>query len=247
MADFLQPDSDGALGPDMNEWRKGLVYTAKPEIPSPLRPGQEYRITVAFKRKTGTTEAFTGYGELYQRVTAIAKARISQLKCANTGEAPYTWLMCHGWRCLGDAQDIATAFITIGLVCPEQAGAYPKGENEPSAEALRSPGGATLEVLTRFAPQRADEFYNEFDFSHPSDESTDPVILSYGESVPTCEGINFQPFVQRAEKLASFYHDLLQTFAAVPGAEQLRIIRRKWYCVTHPNLVTIEVHFAVID
>src|SRR6266849_8560216 len=55
---------------------------------------------------------------------------------------------------------------------------------------LRSPGGATLEVLTRFAPQRADEFYNEFDFSDPSDESTDPVILSYGESVPTCEGIN---------------------------------------------------------
>src|SRR5438445_12888405 len=88
-------------------------------------------------------------------------------------------------------------FITIGLVCPEQAGAYPKGENEPSAEALRSPGGATLEVLTRFAPQRADEFYNEFDFSDPSDQSTDPVILSYGESVPTCEGINFQPFVQR--------------------------------------------------
>ena len=32
MADFLQPDSDGALGPDMNEWRKGLLYTAKAQV-----------------------------------------------------------------------------------------------------------------------------------------------------------------------------------------------------------------------
>jgi len=243
MADFLQPGSDGALAPDLNEWRRGLVYTAKPAIPSLLRPGREYRITVAFKRKVGTSKAFTDYGELYQRVTAIAKARISQLMCPGTGEPPQTRVMCHGWRCLGDTNGVATAFITMGLVCASQGDSVAQGDDAPTAEALMSPGGATLETLTRFAPQRADELYNEFDFSDLSGPGSDPVILSYGESVPTCEAMNFQPFVERAEKLASFYYDLLQALAGASRVAALKIIRREWYCVTNPNLVTVHVHF----
>ena len=151
--------------------------------------------------------------------------------------------MCHGWRCFGDTKNIATAFITMALSCPGQDGPIAPGEDAPTAEELTSPGGATLETLTRCAPQRADELYNEFDFTDPSGTNSDPVILSDGESVPACEAINFQPFVQRAEKLAGFYCDLFQALTGASKAEALKIIRREWYCVTNPSLVTVHIHF----
>ncbi len=243
MADFKQPGSDGTLSPEVNEWRRGLVYTAKPELPSELRPGQEYRISVGFKRNTGSTETFTGYGQLYQRVSAIAKARISQLRCAGTGTIPRASVMCHGWRCLGETNNIATAFLTMELTCSREGDGITHGEEAPSADALTSPGGATLEMLTRFAVQRVDEFYSDFDFTDPSTKGTDPVTLSYGESVSTSEEIDFQPFVERAERLASFYHDLLHSLAGEPRGEPLTIIRRQWFCVTNPNLVTVQIQF----
>src|SRR6185312_15195624 len=54
-----------------------------------------------------------------------------------------------------------------------------------------------VEILARLAPQRANEIYNEFDFSHPSEPGVGPTILSYGESAPVCEGIDFQPYRRR--------------------------------------------------
>jgi len=81
MADFSQPGSDGALPPGVNEWRRGLVYTAKPEIPCPLRCGQEYRISVGFKQKVRLGGEFARFGGLYQRVTAIASHQYKPGRC----------------------------------------------------------------------------------------------------------------------------------------------------------------------
>ena len=219
-----------------------MVYTAKPEIPCPLVIGQEYRITAAFKQKVRTGEEFSGYGEIYQRINVLANARISQLTRPNEGAPLHTWVLWHGWRCLGDTRAIATAFMTIGLIRPKEGDEKPKGESAPTAEALMAPGGATLEMLAKLAPQRSDEFYNEFDFTDPSSPCADPVMLSYGESVPACEPMNFEPFVQRAERLAEFYYDFLrvQTRSRV---DPFNVSGREWYCVTNPNLVAVHVHF----
>ena len=244
MPDYSQPGSDGVLPAGVNEWLRGLVYTAKPQIPSPLRRGQEYRITVAFKQKVGKIEEFAGYGNIYQRVTAIARARIAQLTDPHDGEPLHTWIVCHGWRSLGDAGSIATAFLTMGLLCPENGDPkLPSGESVPTAAALMEPDGATLEMLTRFAPQRVDELYNGFDFSDPSGVSTDPITVSYGERIPSSEVVDFRPFVQRAEKMARFYYDELERR---PGSEScpLQILRREWYCVTDANLVVVQVLFS---
>jgi hypothetical protein len=244
MADFLQPGCDGTLPAGVNEWSRGLVYTARPEIPHRLRNGQEYRITVAYKRRAGVNEASAGYGDLYRRVSFIARARIGQLMCSTADEPPHAWVMCHGWRPLGDTHNIVAAFLTMGLVCLPEGDPKPLGEKAPTAEELLRPGGTTLEILTRFAPQRVDEIYNEFDFTDPSNPDNDPMILSYGESVQTCEAIDFQPFVRRAEALAKFYWDVLGTLPGGSKGAGFEILRRNWYCITNPNLVTVEVHFA---
>jgi hypothetical protein len=62
-------------------------------------------------------------------------------------------------------------------------------------------------------------------------------MVSYGESVRSCRGLDYRPFVEPAERMAEFYNNLL------PNSGPIHIIRRSWYCVTDPNLVTVEVHF----
>ena len=98
-----------------------------------------------------------------------------------------------------------------------------------------------VEMLARLA----NEIYNEFDFSDPSEPGVGPTILSYGESAPVCEGIDFQPFVQRAEKPARFYYDALECQASLARRDMFKIVRRERYCIANPNLVTIQIHFQV--
>jgi hypothetical protein len=237
---FLVPGSDSELGPGTSLWRKGLVYTTRIGLSRLHSTGQNYRISVGFKRGVGAAYPFTGYQEVYRRVASIANRRISQLACPETGETPVSIILCHGWRCLGD--NIVTAIITVGLRCSDQDGTDVEGKAEPTEEELRSPGGATLEELARVAPQRADEVYNEFDFTDPSTPSSaDLVTLSYGESISGGDTVDFRPFVERAEKLARSYHAFLQTLGEA-SAQPFRIVRREWFLASE-TFVTIHICF----
>ena len=116
------------------------------------------------------------------------------------------------------------------------------GEPPPTEEALRSPGGATLEELELLAPQRADEIYNEFDFTDPSTPRTDPITLSYGESISGRDAsLDFTPFVERAKRVARFYHSLLQSLGEA-STRSFQIRRREWFLASE-TFVTIHICF----
>jgi hypothetical protein len=225
---FLAPGSDGDLAAGADIWRKGLVYTRR----SPMGPRQAvkqtYRVSVAFKRRVGSSSPFSGYRELYRRVRTVATWATSELTC-------------HGWRSLGEGGEIATAFITVDLRCSGRGATGLSGEPEPTEETLRSPGGATLEELSRIAPQRADEFYNEFDFTESSTADTAPVTLSYGEPISGDEVVDFQPFVERAERLARNYYTFLQGLGET-HSHAFRVIRREWF-LADQGFITIHVCF----
>jgi hypothetical protein len=236
---FLAPGSDGEIAPGTNLWKKGLVYTTRAEL-SPLQTiWQNYRISASFKRVFGQAHPFTSFQEVYRRVAIVANYRISELNCSEAGETPAGVTLCHGWRFLEDR--IATAFITLGLQCSDQGGSDVKGEPVPTEEALRSPGGATLEELAHLAPQCADEVYNEFDFTDPSTSDADVVTVSYGEPVSGAGHIDFWPFVERAERLARFYHGLLETFGEA-GSQRLNIKHREWFLASE-TFVTVHICF----
>jgi hypothetical protein len=55
-------------------------------------------------------------------------------------------------------------------------------------------------------------------------------------------GIDFRPFVQRAEALAAHYHNLLKSFGEVNTAS-LTILGREWLCTTSPDLITVQIYF----
>lgn len=216
----------------------------RPEVLVPLLPGREYRIMAIVRRKIARGAEFTAYGDLYRRATAIADARIGGL--IHPGFLR-SWILCHGWRRIdiGAANDLLIVFVARGVVCRQENVECPHGEAAPTVEELRSPGGATMEQLASpdAATRRADEIYNEFDHRDASSAHSDMVMFSYGEYVPSCEGLDYGPVVERAERLAKFHHGLLN--GPRPKSDSLHIVRREWMCATHPDLAVVHVHFRV--
>lgn len=240
---FLVPGSEGHLAPGVDIWRKGLVYTKRLGIAPQRSVGHGHRVSAAFKRKVGASHPFTGYGELYRRVRAIASLRISELTRIETGETPSSVVLGHGWMAtsLGDRGEMAAAFITLEHLCSDPGATKIQGEPEPTEEALMSPGGATLEEIARLAPQRANELYSEFDFTEPSTAEPGLVTLSYGESVSDAGAVDFRPFVERAEGLAKSYRTFLESLGEV-CSPAFRIVRREWFLADR-NFVTIHICF----
>ena len=77
MPDFSRPGSDGALPDGFAEWQRGVTYTVRPELLAPLASGRDYRLNVTLRRRHPLDREFTGYDELYQRVSGIAAARVA--------------------------------------------------------------------------------------------------------------------------------------------------------------------------
>ena len=236
---FLAPSSDGERAPGTDLWRTGLVCTLRADLSSLQSCRQNYRISVLFKKAVGAAQPFAGFSEVYRRVVAIANHRVSQLVCLETGEMPGSIILCQGWHWIGE--NIVMALITLGLRCSDQIVTDHQGEIAPTDDALRSPGGATLEKLGRFAPQAADEIYSGFDFTDPSTPNADVVTVSYGEGFSGGGAVNFWPFVERAERLAHSYHGLLRAFGDV-GSRPFRIRRREWFFASR-TFITIHICF----
>jgi hypothetical protein len=238
---FSLPGSDGELDPSSNMWRKGIVLTKRPGTQSLSAVKQGYRVSVVFKRGVSAEHPVAGFHDLYQRVSFVANQRISELTPPDSNEQPASVILCHGWRLLGDTGNLATAFVTLGIGSPDESGTNVEGEQVPTDEDLRSPGGASLEDLVRLTPQRAEELYNEFDFTDASTPSSDPITVSYAETILDGDLADFTPFVERAEEFARSYYKLLKRFEEVNS--RFRVTRREWFLADR-RLVTVHICFS---
>lgn len=208
-------------------WRRGVVYTVRPEMLAPLERGREYRILIGVRRMAPIGEPFTAYGELYRRAATLTDARVAAMIGP---EPPARWTAWHGWRAMefGERQ-----FIFVFIATFIAPGAAQAGERAPTDEELASPGGASRELLMRQSRQRVDEFYNDFDHRSAGESAEDEdSIFSYGEYVSSIEAIDFEPFAQRAEAMARYHY----------GSE-LRVVRHDCFCATHPNVAVVHVLF----
>jgi hypothetical protein len=233
---FSQPGSDGVLPDGFKEWQWGVIYTVRPELLPPLVRGREYRTAASTRRRVAKTVAkdqeFTAYEELYRRAACMANARIADLTCADEGEPVHTWITQHGWGCFGfgESQHIAAgASVALGVIFPNEGEPKPLGVSPPDPAELMSPGG--LPGVSH--PRQLDEIYNEFDVRELPCAHSDIFLFSYGEYVPDHRGMTFDPFVERAEKLAQ----------AHAGGDLLRIVRREWLWATNPDVAVVHMHF----
>jgi hypothetical protein len=239
MPDFSQPGDDGTLPDGFAVWRRGVTYTVRPEMLSPLLCGQEYRINATVRRKIPKDEEFRAYGDLYQRCVGILRARSAKLRSSDEGEPLHTWVQWHAWWC-GTVSDkypgagdhkVACSSVTNGLAYPKKGDPKHPGQNPPEPTQLVKPGGAMAELLSsqNVPAPRFDEAYMDFDFNDLSSASTD-TTLSYGEYINSTRRINFKPFVQRAQSLANV-------------SRCLKIVRREWFCIAESKLVVVMVYF----
>lgn len=140
---------------------------------------------------------------------------------------------------MSEPYHFATAMLTLGVIALNSRDAAPVGKDTPSATELLLPSGGMREAATS---RPAVEIYNEFDFSDASTRTSDPLILSYGERILSCEEIDFEPFVTRAEELSQIYGDFLISEYR-PGKAPIQILGREWYAVPSPDLAVVHVYF----
>jgi hypothetical protein len=198
--------------------------------------GHEYRIQCGFKRRITESPDFTGYEELYGRVTRLAALRVNQLRCAEAPASFHSWIVSQVWMCSEPPYNFAAAFLTTAVISTDSVEELPAGEERPTSLDLSLPR-ATL--LCEKPP--ADEIYNEFDFSDRYTPTGDPIIVSYGERVERCAGIDFEPFLRSAEALAGTYSGFLSNEISAPR-NAFEVIGHEWYSVTSPDLAVVHVY-----
>jgi hypothetical protein len=246
--DFLQQGHDGALPDGFPVWRRGVTYTVRPEVLTPLRRGQEYRINATVRRKVAKLDEFTAYADLYEICAGILRVRSAALTSSDPGEPLHTWVHWHAWWCgavsdkypaAGDSK-VACASITLGLVFPKTGEFRTQGQNAPEPAQLLIPGGAMTDPSASESVllQRPDEAHIVFDFTNPLSAGAE-ITLSYGEYVAPVQEINFEPFVRRAENLAESYSRLFFQETSI------EIVRREWFRITDSNFVVVMVYFRV--
>jgi hypothetical protein len=239
LPDFSQPGSDGTLPDGFKPWQWLVSYTARPEIFSPLPYRQEYRIMASVARRTHG-EAFTGYAALYERALAIANGRASNIRCSGPDFILHQRVLNHGWF-NHDRINLTRAFVCLGISCWKQEDIKPCGEATPTVEELAAPRITPQSV----APDTVHEIYNDTDM-RDAVSPTDIFLVSYGEYVKAGNGIDYAPFIQRAEDLANFHLPFLtQGEPSQPDRNALKIIRREWFCATNPDIAVVHVYMPL--
>jgi hypothetical protein len=223
--DFSRPGNDGESLPDgFNPWRSCVSYTARPEIYAPLAYGREYLVLVR-ALQTGAS-----YAELYRRAFAIANGRVGKLQC-NEGQSLNSRISAQGWFRY-ETLDVPTAYLTMIVAAHKPGDPVVEGLSLPTEEELAAAGGMTPENTP--APIVTGKLILEsYTDPGPIRDNQDIFLISYGEYADSLDGIDYAPFVERAERLVRFHLEFLE--------DRWTIMRREWFCATTPDIVVVHV------
>lgn len=221
MPDFTQPGSDGVPIDGANEFQRGLIYTVDPRVVRPLASHTDYRIVASTRFWIPKGVEFSGYEQLYRRARRLIDRRRSELLCADSGTNLHTWIVSHGWFRMEIATGaLAGAVVTLGATCSSEDA--PRGQDEPTPESLTKP---YVEQLGAKGATSFDEFYNDFDMRTDRTQPSD-LTVSYGEYVPSRDGLDYKALVGRAEDRARAYVEVV-----ADHGEELTVSHRDWTCL----------------
>ena len=241
---YSRPGVDGIVPFGLDNWRRGVVYTVRPELHVPLEPERDYYLSVIVRRRISGKAEADSYLDVYTHARNVSQGRVDSLVCHN-GSRPHSWIDSQHW---GTMTFGSTSFRFASLTTAVSASEGSAGEKPPDLNALAVPSEISEDALkSKFASeagnssrrQRAQEIYNDFDFRDSPSESSGPVIFSYGEYTPEAAIEDYSAYVGRAERLAQFCQNTLAGESA-----QFRIVAREWMQTSSPTLAVVHVYFA---
>lgn len=245
MPDFSQPGKDGALPSGTPEWReglgeltpRGLIYTGR-SARNILPCHQQYRIMAVFKQKVMKGDSID-YADVYGRVKTLTAARVAEISCQH-GTPLHTRIVGQLWCSIpGATFNFPMATLISEVSCSKAANL--EGEPEPAPSAFATVGGTTPAEFARICSHPAQEVYNEYDVGGPPTGTAELITFSYGEHVEPCSNVDYAPFVERAERHARFYYELLATLLR-PAIVPFAIVRRNWFAASD-NLIVVVIYF----
>jgi hypothetical protein len=226
------------------EFQRGLIYTVDPRVLDPLTTGAEYRIVASTRFLIAKDAAFTDYESLYRRARCLVDRRREELISDGPESRVHVWIVSHGWFRMDIGRGaLVGAVVTLGATSAAETADVPRGQDEPTPDALQSPHVAQLSAAGGAGKPWYDEFYNDFDMRS---DRTQPskLTVSYGEYVPSPADVDVDGVVARAEARARSYLEVVGA-----ADELLRIARRDWNCLetgkaAKPFLAHVDLLFS---
>lgn len=237
MPEIFEAGNDGELPSGFGAWRRGITYTVRPEMLSPLVRGREYRMNATVRRTFAAGEV-AGFQGLYERCVVILGRRNAMFTGLGEGVPLHSWIQWQAWWSgklsdkypgAGDGY-VANASITIGLSFPNDGEPMPLGQDVPQPVDLLNSGGDQNVPTMNF-----NEGFVEFDFDGSASAATDTTI-SYGEYVEATDRIQFDSTVRRAENLACFHG------RSVSPERLPEILRREWFYIGESRLLVVMLY-----
>ena len=226
-AAMLGPGCDGDASVSFEssgfrDWRRGAVHTIRRmEILPKDRP---YRMLVGVREQIANNDVVSSYDDLYDRAAAITATRCGEF----AAHSPQSWIAFQAWGRYDGILSFRFATITTMLTA---SGPGESGLPAPSPAELSVPAGK-IPAAAVSPTRHFDEIYNDFSFGSPQET----VMFSYGEYVPSTDGLDFTPFLARAERSARLYHRTLN------NRGDFRILRREWLFAGDANEMQAVVH-----
>lgn len=217
-----------------------MAYTVRPELLSELKCGEEYMVGANVVRHLRDDGSF-GFADLYARASAIASFRARQLTCQKDCGSLHTRVAMHTWF-RHEAVTAVRAAVTLGVRCLGDGETGPEGETYPSPESLSAPGGMTRERMAAMpiGLKGFDEVYTDGD-GRKDPQENGIFTFSYGEYVKSTEGLDYSPFIQRAENLTKFH---VEDVEGRPYRQD-NIVRREWFCATNPDIAVVHIYVSL--
>jgi hypothetical protein len=216
----------------MFQWRWGVTYTVRPELLSPLVYGEKYLVTASILWKRPNDETFQGYADLYEQASALAHARTASLRCAEDS-CLHTRLLNHTWF-RHEPTHLVRAAVSLEVTCSKDGDEKPQGQSLPTRAELGAPGGMTKEQAALLPKRTWHEIYSVGDLRDPKDHGG-ILGFSYGEFVPSADGLDYKPYIERAEAMTRFHLRLV-------GKDNANVVRREWFCATAPDIAVVHIY-----
>ena len=185
------------------------------------------------------------FGGLYQTAINIVNRRVNKLVCPENCRPLKKSEIARMWRCNDEIRK-AVLRLKFRMVCSKTGADISEGLAEPTIDDFGNNPYSKGEVQP---VQDGDEVITvDADTSgvmggHVCPSNTYNYV-KYFETVESCSGINYEPYVRKAEKRAEILYDL-QTCSNPCTKQPLMITNRKWDC-KGAHTVDVDVFYALI-